>query len=397
MVFIWLAWCGATWAAEGDTPPAQEEAKPSSEPPAKPDPFKVPDGTPEELLQYVEDLANERPTATTFEAMSDFRRKLGAAVLEASNKILAGQPDDDQAQEAVRLKMSALSILASLKDEKAADQLKQFPAELAKAGKKELARIAEGMLLQNELRQAAAFDAEQLKTLIDRVKKHLADGPLDPAAIRLAMNLAQSVEQSGEDKLAAATYRDMAKVLATSDDEDIAELVKTMEGSARRLDLVGNKMLLTGKTLDGKDFQWDDYRGKVVLVDFWATWCGPCRAMLPRLVELHEQYRDRGFDIVGINLDDEAEAVESFLKENELPWTTLFDSHEDAEQAMGQYYGIRVIPTTVLVGKDGKVLATGLHGEAITAAVTDLLGPPPEEEKKPAETPEKPAAEKSEA
>ncbi|MCL4192518.1 MAG: TlpA family protein disulfide reductase, partial [Thermoguttaceae bacterium] len=121
------------------------------------------------------------------------------------------------------------------------------------------------------------------------------------------------------------------------------------------------------------------------------------RAMLPQLVELHEQYRDRGFDIVGVNLDDEAEAVESFLKENELPWATLFDSHEDSKESMGRYYGIRAIPTTVLVGKDGKVLATNLHGEQINEALAEQLGPAEEGKKGDAEPKEKSAGEKPEA
>ncbi len=378
-------------------PSADAEKAKEAEEPAKADPFKVPDGSPEELLQYVESLAEERPAEMTFESMSEFRRKLGRAVLEAADKILAGEPTDDQAAEAVRLKVSALGILASLGDEKAAEQRKQLPGELKKKGKKELARLAEGILLESELGRARGAQADELAALVSRLKEYLADQPLDTAGIRLAMTAGQTIEQSGEDKLAAETYRDLAKLFAKSEVEGISDLAKILEGSARRLSLVGNKMYLEGKTLEGKDFDWDGYRGKVVLVDFWATWCGPCRAMLPQLVELHEQYRDRGFDIVGVNLDDDAEAVESFLKENELPWATLFDSHEDSKESMGQYYGIRVIPTTVLIGKDGKVLATNLHGEEIDQALAEQLGPVEEGKKSDAEPKEKPADEKPEA
>lgn len=400
------AW-NVLWAAEerapekeGTTQPevsADAEKAKAAEEPAKVDPFKVPDGSPEELLQYVESLAEERPAEMTFESMSEFRRKLGRAVLEAADKILAGKPADDQAAEAVRLKVSALGILASLGDEKAAAQREQLPDELKKNGKKELARLAEGILLESDLRQTQGAGAEEITALVGRLKEYLAEQPLDTADIRLAMTAGQAIEQSGEDKLAAETYGDLAKLFAKSEVEGISDLAKILEGSARRLSLVGNKMHLEGKTLEGKDFDWDGYRGKVVLVDFWATWCGPCRAMLPQLVELHEQYRDRGFDIVGVNLDDEAEAVESFLKENELPWATLFDSHEDAAESMGRYYGIRVIPTTVLVGKDGKVLATNLHGEEINQALAEQLGPVEEGKKGDAEPKETPAGEKPEA
>ena len=76
-----------------------------------------------------------------------------------------------------------------------------------------------------------------------------------------------------------------------------------LEGIVRRLTLLGNEMKIEGKLLDGKAFDWSKYAGKVVLVDFWATWCGPCLAEIPKMRKCYDLYHDKGFEIVGISCD----------------------------------------------------------------------------------------------
>ena len=96
-------------------------------------------------------------------------------------------------------------------------------------------------------------------------------------------------------------------------------------------------------------------KGKVVLIDFWATWCGPCVAEFPHVLEAYQKLRDRGFEIVGISLDQEKEALESFTKKRGMPWPQYFDG-EGWGNKYAQEFGITGIPAMWLVDRDGKLV-----------------------------------------
>jgi len=97
------------------------------------------------------------------------------------------------------------------------------------------------------------------------------------------------------------------------------------------------------------------YKGKVVLVDFWATWCPPCVASVPEIQKVYNKYHDKGFEVVGISLDEEKDALEKFVKQRKLPWPQHFDGKR-FDGPLALKYGVNVAPTTYLVGRDGKIL-----------------------------------------
>ena len=104
---------------------------------------------------------------------------------------------------------------------------------------------------------------------------------------------------------------------------------------------------------------------KPVLVDFWATWCGPCVREIPRLKKLYAEYHDKGFDIVGISGDNEAEPLEKFMEAKEIPWQCLYDRKAGRQQPMVEYYGIFAFPTCILIGRDGKVISMEARGPVL--------------------------------
>jgi thiol-disulfide isomerase/thioredoxin len=127
------------------------------------------------------------------------------------------------------------------------------------------------------------------------------------------------------------------------------------------------------KDLAGKPLSVGNFRGKVVLVDFWATWCGPCVRELPNVIETYKKFHTQGFEIIGISLDSERSNLEAFLKKNEaMTWQQYFDGLGWQNKIAGKY-GVRSIPFTVLVGPDGKVINNDLRGEALGEAVEKAL------------------------
>jgi thiol-disulfide isomerase/thioredoxin len=114
-------------------------------------------------------------------------------------------------------------------------------------------------------------------------------------------------------------------------------------------------------------------KGKIVLIDFWATWCGPCRAELPNVIATYGKYHDKGFEIIGVSLDSDREKLDSFLKQqNGMTWPQFFDGKGWSNE-LAVKYGVEAIPFTVLVGADGKIIGTNLRGEALGEAVGNAL------------------------
>jgi thiol-disulfide isomerase/thioredoxin len=111
-------------------------------------------------------------------------------------------------------------------------------------------------------------------------------------------------------------------------------------------------MHFTLKDMNGADVNLASFKGKVVLINFWATWCGPCRAEIPSLVELQDQYRD-DLTILGVSIDDPADKLKPYAAEFKMNYPVLVgNGHQDMQDAFGPLYGI---PVSVIVGRDGRI------------------------------------------
>ena len=124
--------------------------------------------------------------------------------------------------------------------------------------------------------------------------------------------------------------------------------------------------------LDGTPISLEQYRGKVVLLDFWAVWCGPCIAEMPTVKKVYDTYKDEGFDIIGISLDTDEKRLRDYLKENEIPWRQVF-SGKGWESPVSRQYGIRAIPAPWLIDKDGTLITHQARGEALERGVVEAL------------------------
>jgi peroxiredoxin len=124
--------------------------------------------------------------------------------------------------------------------------------------------------------------------------------------------------------------------------------------------------------LEGKPISIEAYRGKVVLVDFWAVWCGPCVADMPNVKKVYEKYKDKGFDVIGISLDNDEKQLRDFLKKNDIPWRQVF-SGKGWDSPVSRQYGIYSIPSVWLIDKDGKLISNNARGEKLENMVAEAL------------------------
>ncbi len=125
---------------------------------------------------------------------------------------------------------------------------------------------------------------------------------------------------------------------------------------------------------EGKEIALSDYVGKneIVLIDFWASWCGPCRKEMPTVVEAYKKYKDKGFEIVGISLDDNRDSWAQSIKSMNMSWPQMSDLG-GWKSAAAVTYNVTSIPLTLLVDKDGKVIAKNLRGQALLSKLDELL------------------------
>ena len=129
----------------------------------------------------------------------------------------------------------------------------------------------------------------------------------------------------------------------------------------------------TLSTPEGKPISLSSLKGKVVLIDFWASWCGPCRKENPNLVKLYEKYKDKGFTILSVSLDNDEAAWKKAIEADGLIWPNHVSDLKGWESTMTKVYGFNSIPHTVLVNKEGKINGIGLRGEALEEKIKSIL------------------------
>lgn len=188
---------------------------------------------------------------------------------------------------------------------------------------------------------------------------------------------AGTLAELGPTELAARLYEQLSLVAAQSNSDQLRKLVPRFEGAVRRLGLVGQPIELEGETLSGERLDWDAYRGKVVLVEFWATWCIP---ELNEVLEHYKRYHDRGFEVIGVTFDRRQSDAEKFVADRGIPWVNLFSSkpsERGPNHPVARRYGISAIPAGILVDRDGTVISVNAKDEELDSKLESLFGPAP--------------------
>jgi len=196
----------------------------------------------------------------------------------------------------------------------------------------------------------------------------------------------RSIEVS-EGKILQAYYNlGYALIKAGKTEEGVAALKTYLEKSPKAVEaeavraIIANPKLVSARfampfkvtSATGEVLSLDNLKGKIVLLDFWASWCGPCRAEMPAVKRVWEKYQKENFVIIGVNLDDNRKAFDQYVKEEGVTWPQFYDG-KGWNNRIAQLYNVHAIPATFLIDQQGIIRASGLRGSRLYDKIGELL------------------------
>lgn len=163
------------------------------------------------------------------------------------------------------------------------------------------------------------------------------------------------------------------KTYKSDEQEGMVKMLQNKIISMKGLMMGGDAPEITLNQPDGTPLSLSSYRGKLTLIDFWASWCGPCRRENPHVVALYQKYKNKGFDILGVSLDSNKDAWVAAIEKDGLQWKHVSDLGGWGSSP-AKLYGVTSIPQTFLIDKNGKIVAKNLRGEQLTNKLKEILG-----------------------
>jgi len=310
----------------------------------------------QKLIRDLESVDKSIAAATS----PDDLAKLNAKRADVLERLAENADTDEEGDTWIRqLADSITAAVQSGNYPEGVERLKKLSEKLAQnAPGSDLAAHAQfSFLSANYARSFQAPSADYSKIQekwLTSLRQFVEDYPRSEDAAEAMLQLATGEEFAGKSDAAVAWY---AKIVAQF---PTCQTAKKAAGAKRRLESVGKSVDLRGPTLDGKLVSLATYRGRAVLVHYWATWCEPCKQDMVLLKKLQAKYAKQGFSLIGVNLDSERATALAFLQSNSLPWPQLYEPG-GLDSRLATELGIITLPTMILVDNQGKVLNRSIH------------------------------------
>jgi len=187
----------------------------------------------------------------------------------------------------------------------------------------------------------------------------------------------EEIDTKHSTQLLATFLGQVVPIFEASSDLETQQYARQLSGAERRSSLIGKELEFECVLIDGKTINVKDLRGKVVLVNFWATTCGPCRAEFPNMKKLHEKYKPLGYEMIAYSCGDDDETLMAYVEKEQHPWLvgSLLMSTRNGVKDYNEFYGIRGIPTTFLLDRNGLVrfMMVGADDETLNREVDKLF------------------------
>ncbi len=323
--------------------------------------------------------AESKPAAASEGRGKSDLHQAAASVAAAAKERVAAANSDNEAIQRAQMGLEALQIIGTLGEIDTSAEADDLLDAIGSSGRPAVVDTVIQLRLASALREWDQMSDAEHAAAINRFVASVKKTGLTRGQAGLLIRISNMLGGDGPDgKFLAKAFTELLPLAKHSKDPAVHQAAADFEAIERRLNLPGKPLEVEGTLLDGSKFDWSAYRGKVVLVDFFASFCQPCREEVPNILQNYRAYHDKGFDVIGVNLDTTARSAHEYMDQTGFHFPTIFGDNPQQSGwnlPLARKYGVMAIPRVILVDQKGKVVSTMARGERLGQLLEQLLGP----------------------